>query len=124
GYYRLLEHIETHRYLQGQEWEREFTLEEAVVQWVDQVYLPTVEVIRQTGVLEDFPERTEADLYMWIREHYWFLYQEFGDGVELQDAAQHFADHFSSKPLKRIWRWIVDRLPGHHDDPVVHKEQA
>ena len=34
--------------------------------WYDNVYQPIAELIREYGILEHFPGRTEADLYLWI----------------------------------------------------------
>ncbi|NDJ54914.1 MAG: DUF4032 domain-containing protein [Chloroflexi bacterium] len=109
GYYRLLEHIEVHRYLQSTEWKREFTFEEAAAQWVDQVYLPLVETIRENEVLKEFTDRTEADLYLWIIEHQHYLRERFDD-VSNADAARDYAEHFSPNPWKRLWRWVRDQF--------------
>jgi hypothetical protein len=40
--------------------------EEAVTAWYDMVYSPAAQMIQQAGVLEHFPERTEADLFIWV----------------------------------------------------------
>ncbi len=70
GKYRLLEeHITVHRYFMGIEQKREIPYTEAVTHWYDTVYVPVVEVIRAQHILEDFPGRTETDVYLWISEH-------------------------------------------------------
>lgn len=70
GKYRILEeHIKVHRYFMGIEQKREIPFTEAVTHWYDEIYLPLVHVIREQYVLEDFPEYTETDLYLWISEH-------------------------------------------------------
>jgi len=69
GYHRLIEHIAVHRYHMGIEQQSEVNAEEAVGHWYDTVYLPVVEAIRAQGILDDFPNRTEADLYLWIIDH-------------------------------------------------------
>src|SRR5207253_3881053 len=61
-YEKLLEHIRTHQWYLGIEQKREVSWSEAVASWYDRVYMPTVGAIRRTGVLRDFPHRTEADL--------------------------------------------------------------
>ncbi len=73
-YDMLLEHIEVHRYLRSQELmragaEEPMTWREAVASWFDNVYLPVVEAIRDYDLLQNFPGRTEADLYLWIAHH-------------------------------------------------------
>ena len=70
GKYRdLEEHIKVHRYFMGLEQKREIRYSEAVTHWYDGVYLPFVRVIREQQILEEFPGRTETDLYLWLSEH-------------------------------------------------------
>lgn len=40
--------------------------DEAAVQWYREIYSHTVREIRESGVIERFPGRTEADLYIWM----------------------------------------------------------
>jgi len=110
GYFRILEHIEAHRYMQSQEWKREFSFEEAMKQWVEQVYLLVAQVIRESDILRDFPGRSEADLYLWVIEHQYFLRERFGDRVGIYEAAHDFADHFSTRPFKRVWHYLTHHL--------------
>src|SRR5438067_4791178 len=70
-YEKLLEHIRTHQWYLGIEHKREVPYSEAVASWYDRIYLPTIEAVRATGALHDFPHRTEADLYLWVTEHHW-----------------------------------------------------
>ncbi len=63
--YALLErHIDLHRYVMGIEQKRSIPLDEATVDWFDQVYTPVVQVIREQAALDDFPGHTETDLYL------------------------------------------------------------
>lgn len=109
GYYRLIEHIEVHRYLQSTEWKREFSTEEAAAQWADQVYLPLVTAIRDCGIMQDFPRNTETDLYLWVIEHQYFLREQLGE-VSAADAARHYADHNSQRPLRRFLHFLTHHL--------------
>jgi hypothetical protein len=110
GYYRLLEHIRVHRYLQSTEWNREFSMDEAVAQWVDQVYLPVMALIRENRVLDDFPGRTETDLYLWLTEHLYYLREEFGPNINLNEAVREFATHYTPNVVKRFWHWVTVHL--------------
>jgi hypothetical protein len=101
GYKTLLEHIKVHRYFMGQELDRPVEWDEAVTGWVDRVYMPLVQVIRENAILKDFPRRTEADLYLWIIEHLWYLREEYKD-VSIEEAATHFAEEYSTRPLQRL----------------------
>jgi len=116
GYDRLLEHIAVHRYFMGLEQERFISEDEAVCDWYDNLYLPLVRIIREKNVLKDFPGRTEADLYLWIMDHQHYLRERFGPSVEMEQAAEHFADHYTTRLLKRILHvvqhWISDLNDG------------
>ncbi len=65
-YHLLREHINVHKYLRETEINAELPYEEAVKSWYEQVYRPTVDLIRQRKVVERFPNRTETDLYLWL----------------------------------------------------------
>ncbi len=90
-YERLLNHIEVHRYFMGIDFGRPITFEEAVCHWYDTVYLPTVEPIRERGLLRWFPGRTETDLYLWVSEHRATLEAELGWSITPEAAAAHLA---------------------------------
>lgn len=99
GYDRLLEHIAVHRYYMGLDFKRDITDEEAVTHWYDQVYLPLVEAIRKTGVMDKFPKRTETDLYLWAIDHQHYL-RESQPGVTPDQAAEHFVATLNRQALE------------------------
>lgn len=68
-YDKLLEHISVHRWYLGEARGSEVSYAEAVASWYDNVYLPSVQLIREQDILSDFPDRTEADLYLWVVDH-------------------------------------------------------
>jgi hypothetical protein len=103
-YEKLLEHIEGHRWFLGTERNACVPWAEAVRSWYDNVYCAVVKVVRDSGVLAEFPGRTEADLYIWLIEHQWFL-RERGDDAPLRDVIQGFVSAFSPR-----WRWRWERL--------------
>lgn len=91
GYDRMLEHIAVHRYFMGLEFKRDIPEDEAVAHWYDTVYLPIAHVIRESNVLEAFPGRTEADLYLWVLDHRHYLVEQGkADLVEPGRAAEEF----------------------------------
>ncbi|KAA3647882.1 MAG: universal stress protein [Chloroflexi bacterium] len=106
---QLRDHINVHRYYLGLELGREPSQEEAVLSWVDRVYGPMLELIRENGLLRDFPERTETDLYLWIMKHRGELTQELGWDIEPTRAAQNLAARFSATPRRVISR-VRNRL--------------
>jgi len=93
GFERMLKHIAVHRYFMGLDRKRDISDAEAVTDWYDAVYVPIVEVIRDSGILEEFPGRTEADLYLWVLDHQQQLAQESGGVLDRpQDAARDFLE--------------------------------
>lgn len=93
GFSRMLEHIAVHRYFMGLDEQRPISEEEAVTHWYDTVYLPVVQIIRESGILEDFPGRTEADLYLWVMDHQRYLAEAFDQPLQPPaKAAQTFLE--------------------------------
>jgi hypothetical protein len=93
GFDRMLEHIAVHRYFMGLDLKRDITEEEAVLHWYDTVYMPIIEVIRESNMLRDFPDKTEGDLYLWTLDHQQYLSSE--EGLPLQppdEAARQFIE--------------------------------
>ena len=125
GYQQIIEHIAMHRYYMQVERQREVGDAEAVANWYDQVYLPIVEVIRANNVLDDFPGRTESDLYLWIVEHLYFL-RESEQDTSIEEAAEDYADQFSEKSIKRLVRGLSQAFADNGEMPleVVKAEQA
>ena len=114
GQYRKLEdHIEVQRYFVEEAEARDLPYDEAACRWYDEVYLPTVQVIRERGILRDFPARTETDFYVWVVEHRLELQRELGWQVPTEAATAALAARFSRRPAKglsRLGRTLVDTL--------------
>jgi hypothetical protein len=106
GYHHLEEHIAVHRHFLGVDQEREVTWQEAASSWYDSVYMPVVRIIRQRKVLDRFPHLTEADLYLWIMDHRYYLSQEYGHDVGAEQATRDFAGRFGRQNLLR---WVTQR---------------
>ncbi len=103
-YWELETQIEAHRYLLGQEQGREISHEEAVCSWYDNVYLPVVQIIRERGILRDFPERTVTDLYLWILRHRVELEKKLGWSIDPETAAADLAAKCSETPERIMTR--------------------
>lgn len=105
-YQTLIEHISVHRWFMGERHRHPISMERAVVSWYTKVYLPIIKIIRKRKILQDFPGKTEADLYLWISTHQYFLAEEAGQKVPLEQAAIHFVNKYSHKPVRRICYWF------------------
>ncbi len=110
GKYALLEeHIQVHRYFMGLEQNRDIPLSDAAAHWYDEVYLPVVRPIRRLGILLDFPERTEGDLYLWISEHRAALEESLGWEVAPEVVAGDLASRRAGR-LGNLAAGVWERL--------------
>jgi hypothetical protein len=83
--------------------------EDAVTAWYDMIYTPAVMIIREQGVLERFPARTEADLFIWA----WRYNQELRgreESVQFSKIASDLANTPRFGLLGRAIREIKDWL--------------
>ncbi len=113
GRYALLnQHIEVHKYLRDLELARqghhcEVSWEEALLSWYDTVYLPVVAAIHKYGLLTHFPNRTEADLYLWVVLHRERLAGHYGLApLDPDTAVSTFAETHSERPLERTMQGL------------------
>ena len=53
-----------------------------------------MEAIRKLGLLAEFPGRTEADLYLWVMDHRYFLARELGVDLSPEEAARSYEARF------------------------------
>lgn len=112
GQYRQLEEeIEIHRQWLGSEQGREAPFDEAAAHWYDAVYMPVVLMIREKGMLRDFPGRTEADLYLWILRYRSELEEELGWQIRPEAAASDLSTQFAPKPQSAASRLLNTILP-------------
>jgi hypothetical protein len=100
-YERLLEHIRAHRWYLGEQRQQEVPFQEAVKSWYENLYRPLVEMVREQGILKDFPGRTETDLYLWIMSHRWFLQNSYGGDISVEQAAEQFVEDYAPRRRKK-----------------------
>ena len=98
GYDDLLYEIEAFQQSLSKIDERDVPFDEAVALWYEMRYTPVVELVLQREVLKEFPDRTEADLYLWLRRNLEELEVRYGEKVLLEEAAEDLAERFSEKP--------------------------
>lgn len=115
GYARLLEHIVVHQYFLGLDYQRDVTWQEAVTDWYDYVYMPIITIVRQENVMAEFPDRTEADLYLWVTDHHWWLNRQeiqhhtYDIGFEeaAQDLVRKKSPRLSRKIARALQAWVA-----------------
>ena len=91
---------------------------EAVDAWYEMIYLPTIQIIRESSLLTDFAGRTESDLFVWMSLMRQPLHDAYGDFDSLADMAQILADNFKENSVNKISRQ-VQRLLGHDALPPL-----
>lgn len=91
--------------------ETDMSYEEAVEAWYEMIYLPTVQIIRDSTLLQDFPGRTEADLFVWLSMHRDQLGDLYGAYENLTDLAQMLADRYREGGIDKLARQFM-RLLG------------
>jgi len=106
----LRDHIEVHRYYLGSTYQRDFSLEESAASWHDLIYCPLLEVMDQQGVRQEFPRRSDPELYLWITYHREQLRCR-GEYRGDAEVARALVERFSERPLvglikraQRVWR--------------------
>lgn len=109
-YGKLLEHIRVHRWFMGEKLKHRIDDKIAVTGWYEDVYLPLIKIIRRRNILKEFRGRTEADLYLWIIEHRYYLKEEYKSEISLEKAAVHFAEEYSPGLFKHLRNWLTRRV--------------
>lgn len=101
-YKRLLEHISVHRWYLGEQRGSEVPYQEAVISWYDNVYSPLARIIQDQNLINYFPKRTVADLYIWIIEYQWYRREAYREDYAFEDAADQFIDDFEEWPAGKL----------------------
>lgn len=117
GYTRLVDHISVHRWFRGVDTGREASWAEAATSWLETLYRPMIEIIRKSGVLDEFPGRTEADLYLFTMAHLHTLRQRYGpEQVSAEGAVEDLRETVPEPPglIDRLRSWW--KRPGDRDD--------
>ncbi len=81
-YSDLMGHINLHLSVTEECEDCPMTLEEAAAHWYENVYQPSVALMRQYNVLEHSKGRTETDMYLWLVDHLYELEQQYMGNVD------------------------------------------
>ena len=103
--------------------ERDVPYAEAVAAWYEMIYLPTVQIIRDSNLLDAFPGRTAADLFVWMSLMRQPLQEAYGDFDNLADLAHLLAAKYREGSLGKLTRQ-VKRLLGSNTLPPLEEEVA
>ncbi len=64
-YEEVSQQVETYRQQKEFTKDKPYSFEQAFLEWYAEVYDPAIEAIRENDLISQFPERTEADLFVW-----------------------------------------------------------
>ena len=112
----LLDHIRTHQYYMGIDQDREIGWAEAVTHWYDEIYLNVIQLIRQRGILDAFPERTETDFYVWLADHRQELESQIGWDLPTEAAVESLAEAPEQASLTGR---LLDLVGGRSTPPIA-----
>ncbi len=69
------------------------SMTEAAADWYDNVYLPIVLAVREQKLLREFPDRSEADVYLWV----------MANRLQIQlEAGSRFSPELSTRVYREI----------------------
>lgn len=98
--------------------DHEMDFYDAVDSWYEMIYLPTVQIIRESDLLDEFPGRTEADLFVWLSKHREGLRQEYGDYDNLAELTGKLVEIYQESGVTKLTRQ-VKRLFGNKELPPL-----
>ncbi len=122
GYTQLLEHIRLHRHFLHNDhldmWEINF--EAAAEDWYLEVYRPIADAIERQGLLDRFPGRTAADLYMFVSERIVGIREESGRAATPDEVVGMLAQETRPTLLRAVLHGLsrFAELAGQNAVPV------
>ena len=113
GYQNLLDEIWTLRCQLEENEQKACTVRDAAESWYRNIYVPFAEGVHERGMMRWFPERTIADLYVWMSEHRGELEKELGWTIRPETAAEVAIQQRSPRAASeetRVGSWRKARL--------------
>lgn len=98
-YSDLLGHIYLHKRVLEHRTGKSIAIEEAAADWYDNVFRPAVTLIRKYEILEHMPERTEADLFLWLIDHLREVRDELGEQAESRTFSDAVVDFLTERHI-------------------------
>mgnify|MGYP004501241391 FL=1 len=102
----IYNHILTHKYFINQNQTEEIPMEDAILSWFNNVYLPVVTTIQKYKIMKYFRKNTVSDLYVWIITFYDELKKKFGDGLPLDQIVYDIKREKKFSLLLRVRNFI------------------
>ena len=103
-YEKMMAQIHLQKFILVEDRKLKASLQDAVEDWYDNIYIPLAETIRDRGLLHWFPDRTITDLYIWIAENRTALEKELGWEIQSDISATDLILERSIKSEPGSWR--------------------
>ncbi len=113
-YSDLLGHIYLQKSMLKHKKGKPITIEEAAADWYDNVFRPAVTLIRKYEILEHMPERTEADLFLWLVDHLREVRDELGEQADSRTFSDAVVDFLTERHIP-----VPKDLLMEKDDSVI-----
>jgi len=114
-YDEIIKHIHGHKYFINLNKEHEIPFTDAMLSWYDNVFCPVILMIVEEKIINRFPERTPADLYVWIVSAWHELKEQYGEGYSLKQAALEYSQEHGISifdQIKEIFKRLVKKIFG------------
>lgn len=109
GYITLIEHINTRRYFLGEKLKREVSIEEAVKDWYENLFVKVVGLIKKKGLIKYFPNRTAEDIYIWIMDHWHYLKENTNNPLlPIEKAIENFEKFQKDLKINKIKSFLIN----------------
>ena len=102
----IYNHILTHKYFINQKQTEEIPMEDAILSWFNNVYLPVVTTIEKYKIMKYFKKNTISDLYVWIIRFYDELKKKFGNELPLDQIVYDIKKEKKISILSRIKNFV------------------
>ncbi len=104
----IYNHILCHKYYINSGKTEEVSMEDSILSWFNNVYLPVIKTIENQKILKSFKGRTLSDLYIFLIKEWDELKKRFGNDFPLEEAAEDFSIRYGKLSfLRRIKNLIA-----------------
>lgn len=111
GQYDLVyNHILTHKHYINMGKSEEIPMEEAILSWFNNVYLPVIHAIDEHKMMRRFRGRTKSDLYVFLIKYWDELKQKFGENVSLDWAAEEYKSRYGTRTFQNLFRILKNLI--------------
>ena len=119
AYDKLLMQIEDFRAEESAAMGHQLTLEQASASWEQEIYKPVINLIRKQKLLDEFPGRTEADLFLYASYHKVAKSRLTHQNISYREA---LADFRVKQPTKTLGELIRETISSVFNTPDVHDQ--